>query len=532
MFFNSTSWMDGAVGVSECGIPTAKKFDYVVPINSSGQWGTYWVHSHASGQYVDGLRAPVYDEEFTIVLGDWYHQEHTVLLKEFINVANPGDSGLIYFAQRGTYLGPKAGTNPTGPTSAVGFNENATLPFEPGKTYRLRIVNTAGFSAFFFWIDGHDMRIIEVDGTDVEESPIDLLSVTVAQRYSVLVTARNDTSSNWAIHANMDTDMFDTVPDTLNPNVTSSITYASSASTTDLGFVDAYHDVNDTGLVPVIVVAQPAATKTISLEFEFDTMDDGTNHALFNGVTYNSPLTPAILSELTLGPNATVESAYGPQSFVLNHMDVVDIVVKNADTGKHPFHIHGHKVQIVGRSIDYTSDDSTLNPPIEEGQVNPIRRDTIQVPAGQSATLRFVVDNPGAWFFHCHIEWHLQVGLAVQFIAAPEQAQQHFSQVPQELFDNCKAQGLPTSGNAAGFASTTDLRGLKLGPYLQNLGWHQRGIGAMAGCVLTAVFGMLTVVWYALGGAISEEEIEHEVREKIARKEKRGKLWGLLPKKN
>jgi len=46
----------------------------------------------------------------------------------------------------------------------VGFNENATLPFQPGKTYRLRIVNTSGLAAFFFWIDGHEMRIIEVDG--------------------------------------------------------------------------------------------------------------------------------------------------------------------------------------------------------------------------------------------------------------------------------------------------------------------------------------------------------------------------------
>lgn len=74
------------------------------------------------------------------------------------------DAALMYFAQNGTYLGPKPGTSPTGPTSAVGFNENATLPFQPGKTYRLRIVNVSAFAAFFFWIDGHDMRIIEVDG--------------------------------------------------------------------------------------------------------------------------------------------------------------------------------------------------------------------------------------------------------------------------------------------------------------------------------------------------------------------------------
>jgi len=49
----------------------------------------------------------------------------------------------------------------------VGFNENATLPFVPGRTYRLRIINTAAFAAFYFWIDGHEMRIIEADGVSL-----------------------------------------------------------------------------------------------------------------------------------------------------------------------------------------------------------------------------------------------------------------------------------------------------------------------------------------------------------------------------
>lgn len=52
------------------------------------------------GQYVDGLRAPLvihssaevysYDAEFTVVMSDWYHNEHSVLLKRFLSVANPG----------------------------------------------------------------------------------------------------------------------------------------------------------------------------------------------------------------------------------------------------------------------------------------------------------------------------------------------------------------------------------------------------------------------------------------------------------
>lgn len=547
MFFNSSTWFDGAQGVSQCGIPPGQSFDYVVPINSSGQWGTYWVHGHSSGHYVDGLRAPFvihpskevhsYDAEFTVILSDWYHQEHSVLLDHFISVANPGgaepvpDSALIYFAQNGTYLGPISGTNPSPVTSRVGFNENATLPFEPGKTYRLRIVNTGAFSAFFFWIDGHDIRIIEVDGTDVEESAIDLLSITVAQRYSVLVTARNDTSSNWAIHANMDTDMFDTVPPELQPNVTLSITYNSSASLTDLGFVDTYHDVNDTALVPVVVEPMLPADQTIELEVSFDTMDDGTNRAMFNQITYDSPLVPTALSILTLGPNATDVTAYGTTSFVLDHLSAVQIILKNGDAGKHPFHLHGHKVQIVNRAEDYTSSDPALNPPVVEGQANPIRRDTVGVPSGSSAALRVVADNPGAWLLHCHIEWHLEAGLAVTFVEAPLEMQQRAETVqgpPAALAQQCQAQNLPTSGNAAGHASATDLSGLTTGPFPQNNGWHTKGILAMTGCVLTAVLGMLTVTWYAIGGALSEEEVERDVRAAHAAKLKRGRLFGLI----
>ena len=75
---------------------------YIVPINESGQWGTYWVHAHDGGAYTDGLRAPLvihpeeevyaneYDEEFTVVLGDWYHEWQGTLLESFFNIANPG----------------------------------------------------------------------------------------------------------------------------------------------------------------------------------------------------------------------------------------------------------------------------------------------------------------------------------------------------------------------------------------------------------------------------------------------------------
>jgi iron transport multicopper oxidase len=74
------------------GIPPGQTFDYVVPINSSGQHGTFWAHSHAPGQYPDGLRMPFnihmkdnsepyanqYDDEYTGWVPPSYPSYHRV----------------------------------------------------------------------------------------------------------------------------------------------------------------------------------------------------------------------------------------------------------------------------------------------------------------------------------------------------------------------------------------------------------------------------------------------------------------------
>ncbi|EEB92697.1 hypothetical protein MPER_08757 [Moniliophthora perniciosa FA553] len=156
---------------------------------------------------------------------------------------------------------------------------------------------------------------------------------------------------------------------------------------------------------------------------------------MFNQITYNQPKTPAIFSALTLGNDATVETAYGPLSFV----SYFDLVVKNGDAGKHPFHLHGHKPMLVNRAENYTSTDVTLNPPVPNNLTNPMRRDTFHIPSGASATLRFVSDNPGVWFFHCHIEWHLEAGLALQIVEAPLEAQKYVNNVSQAMRDNCQS---------------------------------------------------------------------------------------------
>lgn len=42
-------------------------------------------------------------------------------------------------------------------------------------------------------------------------------------------------------------------------------------------------------------------------------------------------------------------------------------------------------------------------------------KDTVTVPDGGYTIIRFVADNPGYWIFHCHIEYHIEVGMALVF---------------------------------------------------------------------------------------------------------------------
>ena len=52
-----------------------------------------------------------------------------------------------------------------------------------------------------------------------------------------------------------------------------------------------------------------------------------------------------------LSDASTNELVYGSNtnSFVLQGGDVVDIVLNNLDTGRHPFHLHGHVFQLIER---------------------------------------------------------------------------------------------------------------------------------------------------------------------------------------
>ncbi|KAJ1672975.1 ferroxidase fet3, partial [Spiromyces aspiralis] len=214
IFFHGNNQFDGSPGVTECGIPPGRNFTYTIPLQ---QWGTYWIHSHSGPQYVDGWRTaliikppkdrrPVsYNGEYLLTVSDWFYESAVSLGKHYLSLKNPG------------------GGEPS-PNSAL-FNETVspTLSFEPGNKYRIRIINYSAAAIFYFSVDGHDMEIIEIDGVDVEPTKAGTVEIAAAQRYSVLITAREDTSKNYLIHADLDVTKLDSIQAGLRPNLTATI---------------------------------------------------------------------------------------------------------------------------------------------------------------------------------------------------------------------------------------------------------------------------------------------------------------------
>ena len=231
------------------------------------QTGTYWYHSHAQGQYGDGLRGALiiedpnppyhWDEEQVLALSDWYHDQMPDLIP--------------------TFLSPEQ--NPSGaepiPYSAI-LNDGTTTSFNlsPGKTYYFRIINMATFSQIFLNFEEHNMTIIEVDGVYTQPREVESLWIATAQRYGVLITAKDTATTNYAFTAQLDTDAFDHTTKYLQTNATGQLTYDASQPAAVAQPLDAWRVIDDFTLVPHDEMPLLAGTpdQIVHLDLNFSTI--------------------------------------------------------------------------------------------------------------------------------------------------------------------------------------------------------------------------------------------------------------------
>ncbi|KAG6789380.1 hypothetical protein POTOM_005477 [Populus tomentosa] len=446
-----TGWADGPAYITQCPLQPGQSFVYNFTI--TGQRGTLLWHAH-----ILWLRATVHGavvilpkrgvpypfptphREEVIVLGEWWKSDVEAVINEAMDsgrAPNVSDAHTI--------------NGHPGPVSACSSQGGYNLPVKPGKTYMLRIINAALNEELFFKIAGHQLTVVEVDATYVKPFKIDTIVIAPGQTTNVLVTA-NRGSGRYMVAASpfMDAPIaVDNVTATAtlhysgtlaSATTTLTVPPAQNATPVATNFTDALRSLNS--------IKYPARVPLKIDHSLFFTIGLGVNPcatcvngsrvvADINNVTFIMP-TIALLQahffniegvftddfpgnpptpfNYTGTQPKNFQTVNGTKLYRLAYNSTVQLVLQ--DTGmltpeNHPVHLHGFNFFEVGRGI------GNFNPKRDPKKFNladPVERNTIGVPAGGWTAIRFIADNPGVWFMHCHLEVHTTWGLKMAFV--------------------------------------------------------------------------------------------------------------------
>jgi FtsP/CotA-like multicopper oxidase with cupredoxin domain len=403
---------DGANGVTECPIPPGhmKTYDFHVT-----QYGTSWYHSHYSNQYGNGVvgslivRGPS-SADYDIDLGaypvsDYYHEtaDRLHLRAEQVSNGPPPDSDNVLF--RGKNINPK------GPGGAYD-----RLTLTPGKKHLIRLINPSVDNSFTVSLVGHTFKVITTDLVPITPVIRSSLFIGVGQRYDVIVEANQPVGNYWF---NATLEAGNACGHSLNPYPAGIIHYQGASTTalpTNQGTPVVATCVGEKGFTPIIPrVISPALFQPSTLPFSLAFPTHPDRGQVFEWRISNVPISvewdhPVL--EYILEGNDTFPG----------HINLVDVpdadvwtfwVLQNTFALPHPIHLHGHDMMVLGIGA------GTFNAATMMNQLdfdNPVRRDVEQMPGSGWLVIAFRTDNPGCWLMHCHIGWHVAMGLGIQFL--------------------------------------------------------------------------------------------------------------------
>ncbi len=89
------------------------------------------------------------------------------------------------------------------------------------------------------------------------------------------------------------------------------------------------------------------------------------------------------------------KTLYSSDSIKIRKGETVRFIMINRSMMHHPMHLHGHFFRVINGQGDYA----------------PLKH-TVDVPPMQTTVIEFAADEVGDWFFHCHLLYHLNSGMA------------------------------------------------------------------------------------------------------------------------
>lgn len=408
---------------------------------------------------------------------DWYHDASDGLLRQTLSPgseASPIPNGALINGQNKVDCSLHPNRKCDSSTALL-----PTLDVAPGKRHRLRIINVGGFAWFEVSIDKHlDLPVTEVDGVTVEPASDSAVLVGPGQRYSIILNAdRLDTSNHlYWFRARMLNHCFaeNVLPDKGVATATAILRYRSTlAATGSIGQHELPKTEADSGKFTVVckdpapgtyhpLPAQRApeyAHHSWYLRVNLEIGDWRLERGFLNKSTLRpqlqSPTLHRVVDGLAAGDKSFEVEGVNDVAFDAKHefvisssgAEVVDVILQNFDEGNHPFHLHGMQMFILAAGHGYfpgyealglrPEGKGLLDVSDESVVLNPLRRDVTTVEGFGWTLVRFVADNPGVWLFHCHMIWHAEAGMGMQFVSGLD-AMRNWT-VPEQSARVCSA---------------------------------------------------------------------------------------------
>ncbi|KAG8757751.1 laccase, multicopper oxidase, benzenediol:oxygen oxidorectuctase [Ceratobasidium sp. 423] len=355
-----------------------------------------------------------------LIIADWYHDTSAVITETLLS--SSGYHGSIAAPSPNSAL-----INGQGIWDCDTYGSSSTCltqtPYEiqvvPNKKYRFRLINSAAHVMFWFSLDGHTLNVTEADDTRIYSEANSALhrlkfhNVHNGQRYSAIVdTSVGSVGDSYWLRAQMNTACLTTLPDDFANTTYAIVRYveedSTGAGTTDPTTSDWADD------SPTTVVKRGMFQTGFSVSLDSDgNLDTGfqVNSTEFVDLVYQ-PILPTITSGGAVNASNVASVTY-------DSVGAVDLIIDNLDTAiDHPYHLHGMTFWIVAEGSGTLSLEEAES--VSYNTMNPIRRDMHIIPASSWAVLRFVADNPGVWFTHCHIDWHLVEDFAAVVVVQPD----------------------------------------------------------------------------------------------------------------
>ncbi len=375
---------DGVPDLTQPVIAPNASYQYSFPVQPSG---THWMHSHQGLQEAFLLSAPlivhdssdkVDEQEIILFLGDFSFTSPTEI---YAKLRKPSAQTMAMHGNMAAGKTAKAMAMDKPDANDVNYDaylindrtlaDPEVVRVEKNGRVRLRIINGSSGTNFFVSLGDLNGELIATDGMPVNPVSGSRFPLAIAQRIDVRVQLPREGAFPILSFRENATERAGIILAT--PDASIKKLQAQNAAPAGLLTLD---------LESQLVAAEPLATKPIDQSYDLRLQG---NMALYewpiNGVVFDVAH--------PRGQEAQVQVKRG-QRIALRFIN---------ETGmSHPMHLHGHSFQVIA---------------INGKSMNGALRDTVLVPPKTSVTVAFDANNPGIWYLHCHILWHLAAGMAV-----------------------------------------------------------------------------------------------------------------------